>query len=262
MKAIILTTSEYGTAGHHLPVLFGCRDIEIVMVIVSQGRNPNQKNRYLRMIKKVLKIGLFGALNGIKMRRWYSRDVSKYCDIKNAREFCSSHGIPFKNVPHTNSEETQQLFKESGAEVGLSLGNGYISRKVFSIPRYGMLNVHHEILPQYQNAQSIIWQLYNGSRETGYTIHKIDQAIDTGEIVLQEKMPIIFRETLADTVAYNYARLFDASAHGFVRIFSNFNQYFYGAKPQGQGGHYTTPSLTGFLRIKRQFQKLKKQAEK
>ena len=122
-----------------------------------------------------------------------------------------------------------------------------------------MLNIHHEILPQYQNAQSIIWELYNGSAETGYTIHKIDKQIDTGEIVLQEKIPIVFRETLSDTVSFNYARLFDASVQGMVHIFENFEQYYLNAKPQGKGGHYTTPSLLQFLKIKLQFKKLKKE---
>jgi len=257
MKVIILTTSVYGTAGHHLPALFNCKDIEIAMVVVSEGQAVNGKNKSLRRIKKILRIGVFGAFNGIRMRKWYGQDVRKYCHIENAREFCSQHNIPFKSVPHTNSAETKQLFTEAAADIGLSLGNGYISPKVFGIPKYGMLNIHHEILPQYQNAQSIIWELYNGSAETGYTIHKIDKNIDTGAIVLQEKIPIVFRETLADTVSYNYARLFDASAEGLVRVFGNFDKYFSDARPQGKGTHYTTPSLWQFLKIERQFKKLK-----
>ena len=258
MKVIILTTSIHGTTGHHLPILYGSKDIEIAMVVVSEGSAPKKKNHYLRRIKKILAIGPLGALNGIKMRKWYNEDVKKYCDTGDAREFCSKHGIPFTSVPYTNSVETQKIFKDTGADVGLSLGNGYISKKVFSIPRYGMLNIHHELLPLYQNAQSIIWQLYNGSAETGYTVHKIDSKIDGGDIVWQEKIPIVMRDTLDDTVAYNYARLYDASVQGLLRIFADFKKYYSEAKPQGAGGHYTTPSYGQFLKIKRQFERLKK----
>lgn len=259
MKVIILTTSVYGTTGHHLPVIHHCRDVEIAMVIVSEGRVSKNKSYYLKRIKKIFKIGFLGAMNGVKMRKWYNEDVSKYCKIENAEEYCRLHNIPFKRVPSTNSDETIKLFKDAGADIGLSLGNGYIARKVFSVPRFGMLNIHHEVLPQYQNAQSIIWQLYNGSPETGYTIHKIDSRIDTGDIVLQEKLPIIFRDTLADTVAYNYARLFDASARGLIFVLENFQQYFFNAKPQGQGSFYTTPSYRQFLKIGKQFEILKQQ---
>ncbi len=259
MKVIILTTSVYGTTGHHLPVLHQCKDIEIAMVVVSEGQINKNKNYYLRRIKKILKIGLLGAVNGVKMRRWYNEDAKQYCDIGNAEEYCGAHNIPFKRVPTTNSEETVKLFKDANADVGLSLGNGYISKKVFGVPKFGMLNIHHEILPQYQNAQSIIWEIYNGSAETGYTIHKIDKHIDTGEIVLQEKLSIVFRDTLADTVAYNYARLFDASVQGLVRVLENFGRYFPNATPQGRGASYTTPTYWQFSIIKKQFEKLKQQ---
>jgi methionyl-tRNA formyltransferase len=258
MKVIILTTSVYGTTGHHLPVLHACKDIEIAMVVVSEGVVANKKKQYLKKIKKILQIGIRGAMNGVKMRQWYTQDVRKYCEIVNAEEFCTTHNIPFKKVPSTNSADTVQLFTEAGADVGLSLGNGYIASKVFRVPKYGMLNIHHEVLPQYQNAQSILWQLYNGSKETGYTIHKIDKHIDTGEILLQEKIPILLRETLADTVAYNYARLFDASAAGLVRVLQDFDNYFTNAKPQGKGTSYTTPSYRQFRKIMQQYNRLKK----
>ncbi len=262
MKVIILSTSAYGTTGHHLPALHACKDVEIAMVVVSEGQMSNRKNQYLRRIKKILKIGLRGAMNGVKMRKWYNEDVSKYTKIENAGEYCAKHNIPFRKVPYTNSDETVKLFKEANADVGLSLGNGYISGKVFRVPKFGMLNIHHEVLPQYQNAQSIIWQIYNGSAETGYTIHKIDKHIDTGEILLQEKLPIVFRDTLEDTVAFNYARLFDASAVGLVRVLQHFEQYYSTAKPQGAGTSYTTPSYRQFRVIERQFNKLKQQQGK
>jgi len=94
---------------------------------------------------------------------------------------------------------------------------------------------------------------------TGYTIHKISKQIDAGEILLLERIPITFRETLADTVAFNYAKLYDASVRGLVRVLTNFEQFYSGARPQGKGGHYTTPSMAQFLRIKAQFKRLKKE---
>jgi methionyl-tRNA formyltransferase len=257
MKIAILSTSPYGTLGHHLPSLFQCKDIEVTMVIVAPGLVASKSKRYKRLFKKILKIGVLGAMNGVKMRKWYTEDIKQYTDIANAETFCKEHNIPFATAPSTNSPETQHLLRESGAEVALSLGNGYINQKVFSIPRYGMVNIHHEVLPQYQNAQSIIWEIYNGSTDTGYTIHKINKEIDKGEVLYQEKLPIVFRDTLADTVAFNYARLFDASAKGLVKLLSHFDEYYRNAKPQGKGTSYTTPSYRQFMKIEQQFKKLK-----
>jgi methionyl-tRNA formyltransferase len=161
-------------------------------------------------------------------------------------------------VPYTNSIETQQILSELRPDIGLSLGNGYISAKVFKIPRYGMINIHHEILPDYQNAQSIIWQLYNGSSETGYTIHCIDKNIDTGDILLQERVPIVFKPTLGETVAATMAALLDSSAIGLKRLLEDFNTYFDAGVPQGGGAKYTTPTYRQYLKILKQFERLKK----
>jgi len=123
-----------------------------------------------------------------------------------------------------------------------------------------MLNIHHELLPEYQNAQSIIWELYNGSTITGYTIHKIEKTIDTGAIVYRESLPIIFRDTLADTVAFNYARLYDASAIGLINVLLDFEKYYNTAEPQGKGTKYTTPSFFQFRKIEKMYKKLKSES--
>lgn len=259
MKIILLSSSVHGCLGHHLPVLANCKDIEIAMVVVSRGVVVSRSKRYSRIIKKMGKIGIAGALNGMKMRKWYNEDIKQYSDTGDAEAFCKANNIPFSWVPATNSKDTQNIFKESGAVLGISLGNGFISTKVFTVPQYGMLNIHHELLPEYQNAQSIIWEIYNGSKQTGYTIHKISKEIDKGDILLKQPVPITFRETLADTVAFNYAKLYDESAVGLVKVLSDFNNYFSKAIPQGSGTHYTTPSFAQYSKIKKQFRRLSKE---
>lgn len=257
MRVIILTTSPFGTAGHHLPVIAAAKGIEIAAVIMSEGVAVNRQKRYLRNLKKVAKIGVLGAVNGVRMRKWYGGELDSYCNIQSVEATCKALGIRFEKVPSTNSAQTRKLFKDLDADLAISLGNGYISSQVFGIPKYGMLNIHHEILPDYQNAQSVIWQLYNGSAETGYTIHKIDASIDTGDILLQERVPITFRTTLAETVTATMASVFDRSAQGMKRLLENFDAYYGNARPQGVGKKYTTPSYRQYLTILQNFKRLK-----
>ena len=58
-------------------------------------------------------------------------------------------------------------------------------------------------MPQYQNAQSIIWPIYDNQIMTGFTIHKVEKKIDVGDILYQEKYPIIFCKSLSETVQSN-----------------------------------------------------------
>jgi methionyl-tRNA formyltransferase len=257
LKIIVLTSSLYGTASHHLDYLVNNPSIEVCMVVFNEGRKTNTKNHLFRKMRKVFRIGILGALNGVSMRRWYDEDLGKYIKRDNLEDKCFRMKIPFSRTQTINCEVTATLFKSTDAELGISLGNGYISKKIFNIPKYGMINIHHEILPAYQNAQSIIWQLYNGSSTSGYTIHKIDNRIDTGEILYRESIPIEVRDTLADTVTYTYVQLLKNSAKGLVKVLENFDFYFSGSARQSPGISYTTPTIWQYLKMKRQYLKLK-----
>ena len=254
---IILTSSPKGSIVTHLEELVNSSNINIKAVILNENLTTQKKTYYKRKMKKVFKIGVLGSLNGIRMRKWYSQDVLKYTSKDTLKNICIKNDIPLCTTPTINCQKTIDYFREFGADVGLSLGNGYIGRKVFSIPRNGMINIHHELLPDYQNAQSIIWQLYNNSRMMGYTIHKINKFIDKGEIIYSKQLEIVVRENLGDTIAYNYASLWRSSAKGLVTILEDFENYYSNGKEQGKGGNYTTPSIWQFLRIRSNFYRLK-----
>lgn len=258
MKVLILTGSVHGAAAHAVPLLFKEPGIEIAMVIVNEGQVVNKKNHYYKKVKKIFKIGLFGAINGILIRDWFGKNAEVLLPPVNLEIFCRHNNIVLKKTPSINCGNTRELFKIAGADVGISLGNSFISRSVFSICNYGMINIHGEILPDYQNAQSVIWQLYNGSSETGFTIHKINQKIDQGGILYKEKFPIIFKNTLKDTVAFNCAEITKKACAGLVRVIKNFSFYNSNSIPQGKGTRYTTPTRKQYQRIKKQFAILKK----
>lgn len=66
---------------------------------------------------------------------------------------------------------------------------------VWNMPPLGTINVHGSLLPQYRGAAPINWAIINGERETGVTTFKLQHEIDTGNILLQEKIPVGETET-------------------------------------------------------------------
>lgn len=62
--------------------------------------------------------------------------------------------------------------------------------EVFAIPPVGTINLHASLLPKYRGAAPIQWALINGETETGVTTFFIDEHVDTGTILLQEKIGI------------------------------------------------------------------------
>ena len=62
--------------------------------------------------------------------------------------------------------------------------------EVFNIPRYGTINLHASILPNYRGAAPINWCLMNGEIKTGVTTFYINEKIDQGDILLQKEIMI------------------------------------------------------------------------
>ena len=73
-----------------------------------------------------------------------------------------------------------------------------LPKSVWKLPSYGTFNLHASLLPQYRGAAPINWAIINREKITGVTTFFIDDAIDTGNIILKEEIPIHDRSTLAD----------------------------------------------------------------
>ena len=69
---------------------------------------------------------------------------------------------------------------------------------VWNMPPMGTLNLHGSLLPSYRGAAPINWAIINGEKQTGVTTFKLKQEIDTGDILLQEVIPIRGDETAGE----------------------------------------------------------------
>lgn len=66
---------------------------------------------------------------------------------------------------------------------------------ILSLVRYSSVNLHPSLLPNYRGCFSVPWCIINGEKETGISYHYMDNNIDTGPIILQEKTNIFESET-------------------------------------------------------------------
>jgi methionyl-tRNA formyltransferase len=62
--------------------------------------------------------------------------------------------------------------------------------QILGLPLHGCINVHASLLPKYRGAAPIQWAIINGEKKTGITIMLMDEGLDTGNIILQEKTEI------------------------------------------------------------------------
>jgi methionyl-tRNA formyltransferase len=125
-------------------------------------------------------------------------------------EVCQSAeslGLPVLTPKSLKSNELYEELKAYQPDLFVVVAFRILPERLFSLPRYGSINIHASLLPSYRGAAPIHWALINGEKETGLTSFFLDRTVDTGNVILQE------RAAIADTDTYDTlsARLSDMS---------------------------------------------------
>lgn len=73
-----------------------------------------------------------------------------------------------------------------------------LPKEILEIPKYGCINVHASLLPKYRGAAPIQWAVLKGDKITGVTTMYMDMGMDTGDMILKEKVEIGNEETTGE----------------------------------------------------------------
>ena len=106
------------------------------------------------------------------------------------KRFAKDKGLYIMQPTNLKSEEFQNELRALKANLQIVVAFRMLPRAVWEMPEYGTVNLHASLLPQYRGAAPINWAIINGETETGVTTFYINERIDTGEIILQEKTAI------------------------------------------------------------------------
>lgn len=88
--------------------------------------------------------------------------------------------------------------KTLNADLQIVVAFRMLPEVVWNMPPLGTINLHASLLPQYRGAAPINWAIVNGEKQTGVTTFKLKHEIDTGDILLQEKINIGDTETAGE----------------------------------------------------------------
>ena len=112
------------------------------------------------------------------------------------KKYAVEQGIPVLQPEKLKDPAFIEQLTALKADLQIVVAFRMLPEIVWSMPRLGTFNLHGSLLPQYRGAAPINWAIINGDKETGVTTFFIDEKIDTGSILLQEKCPIEERETV------------------------------------------------------------------
>ena len=109
-------------------------------------------------------------------------------------------GIPVWQPARVKTDSpTLDALRSYQADAFVVVAYGQIlSPEILEMPRWGCINSHGSLLPQYRGAAPIQWALYHGEPETGITTMQMDVGMDTGDMLLQRRCPIALLDNAQD----------------------------------------------------------------
>lgn len=106
------------------------------------------------------------------------------------KRYAREKGLYIMQPPRLKNPEFLQELQNLKADLQVVIAFRMMPEVLWSMPRLGTFNLHASLLPQYRGAAPINWAIINGEKETGITTFFLKHEIDTGRIILQEKVSI------------------------------------------------------------------------
>ncbi|HEU5170545.1 MAG TPA: formyltransferase family protein, partial [Gemmatimonadales bacterium] len=103
-------------------------------------------------------------------------------------ERCSRAG--HLRVADLHDETTLAAVRRLAPDLGVVVATYRLRPELFTIPRLGTLNLHFGLAPDYRGSSPGFWELYDGTPESGVTVHWVNEALDAGDILRQERYPL------------------------------------------------------------------------
>ncbi|MBA3768493.1 MAG: methionyl-tRNA formyltransferase, partial [Acidobacteria bacterium] len=132
-------------------------------------------------------------------------------DLETSRTFAAARSLPILTQPLRRQckpfiEQLRSLAPDLILVWSYSM---ILPPAILEIPRAGCVNLHGGLLPEYRGGHVMQWAIINGERETGMTLHYMDEGVDTGPVIAEESFPIEWE----DDAASIRGKLKDAGVH-------------------------------------------------
>jgi hypothetical protein len=240
MNVVVLTRNPRGIASRFL----ARRSFEVVGVLLDEGKVADRRAHLRSRMRKLRKIGPSALPVALLLRRSYDVAAEEVPALEDLE-------VPLTRVPTLNGEEARSALRRLRADVSVSLDNALIEQATFALPELGTINVHHGAVPDYRGGPPVFWEIADGRQQVRFTVHRIDTGIDTGPVLAEGEVPIVWRRTLSATLAATIPALHEASLDALEAVLRAFARGALEERPQPAGGSLrTTPTLGDYLRVR------------
>lgn len=195
MRAVVITQKDRFFIPKNIEMLILSSSVEIISIYLvnSTGSLANKKMMFVRgfglfqsfkMFLKIMSNELLNILDSITFYKVFDQR-------KSLSSLSKKYKVKLSCINDLNSTDVINEIKSDFPEIIISFSAPVVFKKsILEIPRYGCINLHCSLLPNYSGLLPSFWTLYHDEEYTGSTVHYMDSKIDNGLIINQEKIKI------------------------------------------------------------------------
>lgn len=141
----------------------------------------------------LFKLLVYGVFRSLRLAcRYLPRRWNRYSSLLWARR----NDIPHLVTDSVNAPEVVDRIREAAPDLIVSVSmNQIVKKEILGIPPLRSINVHCAPLPRYGGMSPYVWALAHGEEHSAATIHFMDEGLDTGDIIDQQAVPVVVRDS-------------------------------------------------------------------
>ena len=153
---------------------------------------------------------------------------------------CRKNGIEFIKTADINGKDIVDYVNAKSPDLLVSLYTMHIYKEpLISLPKYGSINSHPSILPEYRGLEVFFWAMANGEKNTGSSVFYLSENVDDGRVIHDEVIPLEDRYTMHDV----YDLITERGAELIVQSIRDIdNDAVQTRTPVGEGSYFPMPT--------------------
>ena len=212
MRIFIITMEDPVYTNTFFEDIFKVRHRDIVGLAIAKGNRlkigkDRSKPVYLLTLVLVMGIPFFLRNSWTTLSYALQKKLSNYFRFMRSPSIVNragEYGIPVYRTSNPNAESFLEILRQAQPDVIINQSQFILKKALLDIPKIGVVNRHNALLPKNRGRLTPFWVLYKKEKETGVSIHFVDEGIDSGDIIVQERFPVDKRDSFQTLVNKNY----------------------------------------------------------
>ena len=248
MRIFIITMDDPVQTKRFIQGIIDGRKDDIIGLAVPKGDRltiSRGKSKYEYLVSLLLIMGPWHFMKNALKSVWHKvkKTANKYglAADPTILGYAARSGIPVYKIKTPNSKKFREELTKLQPDVIINQSQSIIKKELLDIPKIGVLNRHNALLPKNRGRLTPFWVLYKGEKETGVSIHFVEEGVDSGDIVIQEKYSVCENDTFNTLVKKNYEIAPKAILKALALLESGFRDFI--PNDDNQATYNTTPTL-------------------